>query len=508
MRRLARHVLGCGVVRPYRDSGPETASEPATPRAGRKGPQARRVRAAISAESQREILKLSQRQRLIEAMVELSAKSGYQEVSIAELCSGAGVSPVTFYEEFADKEEVLVGAYRTCAECVFGPMREALFTGETAEVPRLALGAMLEAIAGDPDAARIVFVEALGGGERMLAERTRAFGRFERRVEQLMERLPSTITVDIPVSAVAGALRHIVSRHLRTQAEDQLPSRLDDGLAWLYSYLRTGASEPWSTSPRALLELVSATQIPTQAEPPRPERLPRGRHGLPASLIARSQRTRIIQATAEVTMQKGYAAAKVNDIVAAARVAKPVFYQYFQDKQHAFLEAQQFPTQYILDRCAEAYFTVDEWPERVWRCFQTLIELIVSNPAISHLRLVECYAAGPVAIQRAEDITRSFTMFLHEGYRYREAAASLPRLASQAIAGAFFEIVQRQVAASQFATLAAHLPQLTYLALAPFTGADEAIGLVEELKAKSLCAREPAASRGGAPPQLDMTKAR
>jgi AcrR family transcriptional regulator len=460
--------------------------EPGSTRAGRKGPQARRVRAALGAESQRGVVKLSQRQRLLQAMIELSAKSGYQEVSIAQLCAGAGVSPVTFYEEFADKEEVLLAAYRTCAEGVFGPMRAALFNGNTVEIPRRALGGMLQAIARDPEAARIVFVEALGGGGRMLQERTQAFGRFERRVHQFMERLPKdAMTLDVPVSAVAGALRHIVSRHLRTHAEDRLSSRLEDGLVWLYSYLRPAGSEPWSTSPRALLEQASAPQPPT-AGASRAERLPRGRHGLPASLVARSQRTRIIYATAEVTMQKGYAATKVNDIVAAARVAKPVFYRYFQDKQHAFLEAQQFPTQYILDRCADAYFTADEWPDRVWRCLQTLLELIVSNPAISHLRLVECYAAGPEAIRRAEDITRSFTMFLHEGYRYGREAASPPRLTSEAIAGAVFEIVQRQVGEGNFATLQAYLPQLAYLTLTPFTGAEQAIELVEELKAREL----------------------
>src|SRR2546425_169418 len=49
---------------------------------------------------------------------------------------------------------------------------------------------------------------------------------------------------------------------------------------------------------------------------------------------------------------KGYAGTKVEDIVAAAAVAKPAFYQ-FLDKEHAFLEAQQFPTQFILGRCVE-----------------------------------------------------------------------------------------------------------------------------------------------------------
>jgi AcrR family transcriptional regulator len=281
--------------------------------------------------------------------------------------------------------------------------------------------------------------------------------------------------------AVIGALRHIISRHLRTHSEDQLPARLKDGLAWLSSYAVPGGAARWSTSPAALLQGAPKPSLPAAWAP---ETLPAGTHGLPAGVIARSQRTRIIFATAEVTMAKGYQNAKITDIVAAARVARTVFYQYFASKQEAFLEAQQYPTQYILDRCLEAYFSADEWPERLWRGLETLVRLISENPAISHLRLVECYAAGPVAIRRAEEITRSFTIFLAEGYRYRAGAASPPRLASQAIAGAIFEVVQRQVEQGEFATLTARLPQLTYIALAPFTGAQEAIALVEEMKAR------------------------
>ena len=56
----------------------------------------------------------------------------------------------------------------------------------------------------------------------------------------------------------------------------------------------------------------------------------------------------------------------------------------------------------------------------------------------------------------------------------------------QAIAGAFFETMQREVAEGRIETLGAHLPKLTYIALAPFTGADRAIELVEEMKAREL----------------------
>ena len=454
-----------------------------TERAGNKPTRRRVRRAELGPGAPRGSSKLSQRWRLIQAMIELCATYGYNEISIAQLCAGAGVSQQTFYEQFADKEDALIGAYRAAAEGIFGQMRSAVADGGGGELPRRALGALLGAIASDPDAARVLFVEALGGGERMLEERTRAFGRFERRAEELLQVGPGdSSTLDVPVVAVAGALRLVVSRHLRNYAEDELPARIDDGLAWLYSYARAAGKPRWSNSQRALLSSTSA-EADSRALAQEPERLPPGRHGLPAGVVARHQRTRLLFATAEVMMAKGYANSTVEDIVAAARVTKPGFYRYFTDKQHAFLEAQQYPTQYILDRCAQAYYSAQEWPERMFGMLSTLLELIAQNRAISYLRLVECYAAGPVAIRRAEEITRAFTIFLEEGYHRTERGRTLPRLYSQAITGAIFEIVQRLIARGEWMELHRHLPQLTYIAIAPFTGSEEAIELVEGMTA-------------------------
>jgi AcrR family transcriptional regulator len=182
-----------------------------------------------------------------------------------------------------------------------------------------------------------------------------------------------------------------------------------------------------------------------------------------------------------VMMSKGYADATVADIVAAAGVSRDVFYEHFTDKQNAFLEAQQHPTQHILDTCAAAFFSAREWPERVWKFIDALIQMIVENPAISHLRLVECYAAGPDAIRRAEEITRSFTVFFEEGYSCRSHARELPRLCSQAITGAIFEVIQRHVARGDPDGLQRRLPQIAYIAIAPFIGPEQAISTVERL---------------------------
>jgi hypothetical protein len=85
---------------------------------------------------------------------------------------------------------------------------------------------------------------------------------------------------------------------------------------------------------------------------------------------------------------------------------------------------------------------------------------------------------------RRWQITRSFTIFLEEGYHHSTTAGQLPRLCSQAITGAIFEIIRRHVAQNTPHAPKEHLPQLTYIAIAPFTGTEQAIELVEEMKAR------------------------
>ena len=284
-------------------------------------------------------------------------------------------------------------------------------------------------------------------------------------------------TLDVPAVVLVGAMRSIIARYLRTHGESELPGLADDGVAWVLSYAVSPGRARWSTSPRALLAAPPAAGVSKRA--PSRSRLPRGRHGLPPGLVARSQRTRIIYGTAEVTARKGYLEATVADIVAAAGVSRDVFYAHFSDKQHAFLEAQNHPTQHILDSCAHAYFSVEEWPRRMWRMLAALLAMIAENPAISHLRLIECYAAGPEAIRRAEEITRSFTIFLEEGFRHGPSGRQLPSLSAQAIAGGVLQTLQRQAARGELAELPRLLPRLTYVCVAPFIGAQEAIEFVE-----------------------------
>jgi AcrR family transcriptional regulator len=436
--------------------------------------------------------KPTQRQRLVSAMIDLCARVDYQSVSIAEVSSRAGVSSATFYEQFDGKEDCLLAAFRAARARVFHQMELQGDSESWLDAARDALEGLFGGLQADPAAGRLLFVESLAGGERMREEREQALAEQERRVEGFLSSRPAGAeTLDIPVVALEGARRYIVSRHLRTHSEDLLSSRVEEMLQWMSCYAIPAGEERWSTGPDALLP--ASTSAPANSAQASltgagadgyPERLPRGRHGLPPSVVARSQRNRLIAGTAEVMAAKGYANATVADIVAAAGVSRDVFYDHFADKQNAFLEAQQFATQAILNTCAAAYFSVSDWPERVWKALEAMLKLIAEHPAIAHLRLVECYAAGEAAIRSIEEFVRAATIFLEEGFTYREQNRELPRLCTQAISGAVLEVLSRKVARGESAELPRHLPQVTYIALAPFLGTEQAIGAVTRASAE------------------------
>ncbi len=395
---------------------------------------------------------------------------------MAQISSRAGVSSATFYEQFENKEACLLAAHGAAAQRLLVLRPPSSTDGDWAGAARGTLREFGLALQRDPDAGRLLFTDTFSGGPRVRQARAGAIRAFDGRVQEFLQSTPAQgPLIDVPVPALMGAARNVIARYLRTHDESELAGLADDGIAWVLSYtVPPGRRRLWSTSPGSLLAGGSAAAGPVRV-PRAPRRLPRGRHRLPPGVVARSHRTRIIYATAEVTQAKGYPDTTVADIVAGAGVSRDVFYEHFSDKQAAFLEAQNYPTHYVLERCASAYFGAGEWPQRVWNMLEVLLGMIAENPAISHLRLVECYAAGPEAIRRAEEITRSFTIFYEEGYGYRPQAQALPRLSTQAITGGVFEMIQRLAARGEPERLPSLLPRLTYVCIAPFMGAPEAI---------------------------------
>ena len=114
------------------------------------------------------------RGRLLSATFALVGERGYEGVTARSVAEHAGVSNRTFYECFSDREDCFLAAFN---HAVAGLELEARAgwasePGWVAAV-RAALAALLRALDREPAVGRLVFVEALGAGPRVLARRAR-----------------------------------------------------------------------------------------------------------------------------------------------------------------------------------------------------------------------------------------------------------------------------------------------------------------------------------------------
>jgi AcrR family transcriptional regulator/DNA-binding MarR family transcriptional regulator len=116
----------------------------------------------------------SQRARLLDATFALVGERGYEGVSARSVSERAGVSSRVFYECFGDREGCFLVAFND-AVAWLGSEARAGWESEPGWVAgvRAALASLLRALDREPVLARLVFVEALAAGPRVLARRAR-----------------------------------------------------------------------------------------------------------------------------------------------------------------------------------------------------------------------------------------------------------------------------------------------------------------------------------------------
>ena len=127
----------------------------------------------------------SQRGRLLSATFVLVGERGYEGVSARSVSERAGVSNRTFYECFSDREDCFLAAFNHAVDGLELEMRSGWDAqlGWTARV-RGALAALLLALDREPAVRRLVFVEALAAGPRVLARRARVLESLAEIVDQ------------------------------------------------------------------------------------------------------------------------------------------------------------------------------------------------------------------------------------------------------------------------------------------------------------------------------------
>lgn len=414
--------------------------------------------------------KATQRERLLEGMLLAAVRRGYAGANVAQVIAQAGVSRPTFYEHFLDRDDCFLAVHREISEQLLGHIREAVSSEPPERATQAAVRMLFVRAQAKPERARFLVNETLAGGHRALDERDRLIARIAHIIERATGRAsPRAAIPDLPLQVLLGGICGLLAPRLRRNEYD-LAGVAEEIDAWIETYNRPLAEHRWRTlepgppmpAPKHLSELA--------LQPP--PALPRGRPSLPSAEIARHQRERIVYATCEVAAEKGYAAATIADITAAASVDRRVFYAHFRHKQEAFLAAHELGFQQTMAVSASAFFSREEWPERIWEGLHAGTHFNATHPVVAHIGYVEAHAVGSPAIQRVDDSRAAFNIFSQEGFRHSPIPP--PPATLDALSATIFEIGYLHARKRQIELLPRLTGHAAYLVLAPFLGPERA----------------------------------
>jgi AcrR family transcriptional regulator len=187
----------------------------------------------------------SQRERLLDAAVNVVAEKGYGATTVADLTKEAGVSRTTFYELFEDKEACFLAAYDTAADVLARRISAAFETQEAwPDRVRAGLIVLLESLAIEPQVARLALVDVGSAGPRAQRRYRAALQRMTPFFDEGRDFAPGGRRLPANTSRmVIGAVTGLVADEIAAGRAERLPDLLPEILfATLVPYVGPAAA--------------------------------------------------------------------------------------------------------------------------------------------------------------------------------------------------------------------------------------------------------------------------
>jgi AcrR family transcriptional regulator len=191
------------------------------------------------------VIARSQRERLLEAAVRVVAEKGYGATTVADLTREAGISRTTFYGMFEDKEACFLAAYDNLVDALVKRVAAAYEAEERwPDRARAGLAALLEALAEEPEIARLALVDAGAAGPAAQRRYRAALQRLTPLFEEGRDFAPGGRGLPANTSRMAiGAVAGLIADELTEGRAEYLPNLLSDLLfATLVPYIGPAAA--------------------------------------------------------------------------------------------------------------------------------------------------------------------------------------------------------------------------------------------------------------------------
>lgn len=402
----------------------------------------------------------NQRERLITAVTDLSHEHGYRSITVADILDRAAISRASFYELFIDREDCLLSAYDTHVARAQAQLIAAYRDPSLHGQARLeaALHTLFEIVISWPAAARLCVSEIVTVG-------TDGFQRRGETADQAAEALGYALS-DIyghPAPAavshgLVGGISHLIYKRVRDGLEHELPGALDEVLDWISSYPSPPAEQdmPASSSSLPDLDLLAQETDGQERESAGPD----------------DPQAHIVATIAPLASTKGYEDLTYRDIASAAQISLTTFYKHFANKREAFLAVFDSTSEQYTKILRTALHEGADRPHSVRRALAALVQIAATDPETSRLAASEIFLTGRPGVERVDHLFQRAESGLAA---YFEPDILRKDFVYELIVGAISGLLSSSMLEHRPVALTQLEPQLSYLALAPLIGPEQAL---------------------------------
>ena len=323
-----------------------------------------------------------QRQRLIDAMVQLVGKSGYAATTVAAIIEQAEVSRKTFYEHFADRESLLLAAFDATAPAVLEEVRTASRRtgGPTRRIEAL-MRRLCRSARESPSTVALSTIEIAAVNPAGLERHDRLSGDYGELIDECLREdgeqpvLPSTLS-----RALAGGVQRTIDAYLRAKRSAELTALASELARWARVYhpvpstLAGGEMPPPSWPCAGSNGLLGGRAPGTLMLAPDGYLPPRGTRS--SGFVHHTNRERILDAVAQLVSSEGYTTLTAQSIAEHADLSERAFLAHFKNKDDAFtsaVEVGHMKGQAILER---ARSKASDWGTGVRNAVCALLEFL------------------------------------------------------------------------------------------------------------------------------------
>lgn len=185
------------------------------------------------------------------------------------------------------------------------------------------------------------------------------------------------------------------------------------------------------------------------------------------------KRERILEGMLEAVGRRGYEQTTVQDAIEAAGLYRQAFYDSFSGKEDCYLQALEAGIAWAESVMREAAGTEElGWRGQMRGSLRGLLEFLDNRPRIGRALLVEVHAAGPRAVEkRTEAMMRAAKLI---DLAREEGDGAAPAISAEAVVAGILAVLHTRLTGEQEGGYELLLPELMYLAVLPYFGADAA----------------------------------